>query len=93
MRRQVLVFILVFTITFVAAYGLFSLRPYSVVEGVTGFRLVGECSLYNFTQTTQPMQIWVLACPRKDMIRLWPLPIQQPWYEDWWENQNFGIDL
>ena len=23
----------------------------------------------------------VLACPRQDLIRLWPWPIRQPWFE------------
>ena len=24
----------------------------------------------------------VLACPRQDMTRLWPLPMMHPWFED-----------
>jgi hypothetical protein len=24
----------------------------------------------------------ILACPHTDLIKLWPLPVQQPWYED-----------
>jgi hypothetical protein len=24
----------------------------------------------------------VLACPGTDLIKVWPLPIEQPWYED-----------
>ena len=24
----------------------------------------------------------VLACPGRDMIRMWPLPVVQPWFED-----------
>ncbi len=24
----------------------------------------------------------VLACPRQDMLRVWPLPVVQPWSED-----------
>jgi hypothetical protein len=27
----------------------------------------------------------VLACPRMDMLKFWPLPVQQPWYEDSFE--------
>jgi hypothetical protein len=87
MRRRVIVFLFVFTITLLATYGLLSFRPYSVVEGVTGIRLVGECKLYHFSQPAQPMTTLVLACPRTDLIRLWPLPVQQPWFEDWWEDK------
>lgn len=55
MQRQAIVFILVFTITLAATYGLLSSRTYSAIEGVTGFRLVGGCKLYYFTQPAQPM--------------------------------------
>ncbi len=24
----------------------------------------------------------VLACPHTDLIKVWPLPVQQPWFED-----------
>ena len=82
MRHQAILFILVFTITLEATYGLLSSRTYSDIDGVTGFKLVGGCKLFYFTQPAQPMNTWVLACPRADMIRLWPLPVQQPWFED-----------
>ncbi len=26
--------------------------------------------------------IVVLVCPHTDLIKLWPLPFEQPWYED-----------
>lgn len=26
--------------------------------------------------------VLVLGCPHMDMLELWPLPVQQPWYED-----------
>jgi hypothetical protein len=91
MRRQVIMFFLAFTIILLATYGLLSSKPYSVLEGVTGFRLVGGCRLYYFTQPAQPMNAWALACPRTDMIRLWPLPVQQPWFEDWWEKPYDGF--
>jgi len=87
MRRQVIMFLLVFTITLAASYSLLSSRTSSDIDGVNGFRLVGGCKLYHFTQPAQPMNAWVLAFPRRDIIRLWPLPVQQPWFEDWWEDK------
>lgn len=24
----------------------------------------------------------VLGCPHMDLLKFWPLPVQQPWYED-----------
>jgi len=88
MRSQDIVFILVFTITLAATYGLLSSRIYSDIDGVTGFKLVGGCKLFYFTQPAQRLNAWVLACPRTDMIRLWPLPVQQPWFEDGLESVN-----
>ena len=26
--------------------------------------------------------VLVLGCPHMDMLRLWPLPFEQPWWED-----------
>ena len=37
----------------------------------------------------QPVNTLVLGCPRMDMFRLWPLPIQHTWFEDpWYENPD-----
>ena len=88
MRRQATLFILVFTITLAATYGLLASRTYLDNDGITGFKLIGGCKLYYFTQPAQPMKAWVLACPRTDLIRLWPLPVQQPWFEDGLESVN-----
>jgi hypothetical protein len=41
-----------------------------------------SCKLCDVLPTTQPVRPLVLACPRVDAIRLWPLPVQQPWEED-----------
>ena len=82
MRRQAILFILVFTNRLAATNGLLSSRTYSGIAGVTGFKLVGVCKLYDFTQLAQSMNAWVLACPRTDLIRLWPLPVQQPLFDD-----------
>jgi hypothetical protein len=92
MRRKVIVFILVFIISLAATYDLLASRTSSDIDGVTGFRLAGGCKVYYFTQPAQPMNVWVLACTRTDMIRLWPLPVQQPWFEDWWQDKPNFID-
>jgi hypothetical protein len=26
--------------------------------------------------------VLVLGCPHMDMLKLWPLPLEQPWFED-----------
>jgi hypothetical protein len=48
-----------------------------IVPGVTS-RPLGPCSLDWFSERPA----LVLACPRTDMIRLWPLPAEHPWFED-----------
>lgn len=36
-----------------------------------------------YDRTTQPTFTMAYSCPGEDTIRLWPLPILQPFYEDW----------
>jgi hypothetical protein len=35
-----------------------------------------------YDKTLQPMVTLALACPGKDNIRFWPLPVAQPWWEE-----------
>ena len=55
------------------------------VEGVLQVRLINRCELDIYDKPLQPFRTVVISCPRMDMIRVWPLPIQHPWFEDWWE--------
>ena len=34
--------------------------------------------------------VLVLGCPRTDMIRLWPLPVEYPWFEDTGAGDNLA---
>ena len=38
-----------------------------------------------FSKALQPFVTVVVACPGWDMIRIWPLPVVDAWFEDWWE--------
>jgi hypothetical protein len=49
-----------------------------IVPGVMA-RPVGPCDVEWFERWGGAI---ILACPRTDLIKLWPLPVQQPWYED-----------
>jgi hypothetical protein len=49
------------------------------VPGVTS-RPLGPCYLDWFSERPA----LVLACPRTDMIRLWPLPVEHQWFEEPW---------
>ena len=88
MKSNLIVFILSFLITFLLGYGLLTTIVYQPIEGVTVLRLVGRCELELFDTTLQPINTLVLSCPRMDMIRLWPLPVVHPWFEDWFETPN-----
>ena len=50
---------------------------YEIVAGVWTHDL-GPCALdWHREQSTL-----VLACAGQDMIRVWPLPLEEPWFED-----------
>ncbi len=44
--------------------------------------LVGRCQLEIYDRTAQPVFTIAAACRGIDTIRLWPLPVQYPWFED-----------
>jgi hypothetical protein len=48
-----------------------------IVPGVTT-RPLGPCCLDWFDDRGA----LVLSCPRTDMIRVWPLPVAYPWFEE-----------
>ena len=52
------------------------------VAGATSVKLIAGCSLDVLDTRLQPVFTVALACPRTDYIRLWPLPIKKPWFED-----------
>jgi hypothetical protein len=85
MRRDVMAFALASLNTFLLRYGVLTINSYRPVEGVTALRLIGRCELEYFDTTLQPINTLVLSCPIVDSIRLWPLPIVHPWFEDWYE--------
>ena len=61
-------------------YGLITAdRP---VPGAISYQLPMRCEIIYFDTNLQPTRTLALACPGVDMIRLWPLPIQHPWFED-----------
>jgi hypothetical protein len=49
-----------------------------VVPGVIA-RPLGWCDVEWFGKRDGAV---VIACPHTDLIKLWPLPVEQPWHED-----------
>jgi hypothetical protein len=52
-----------------------------ISPGVTTIQLVGNCEIEIYSGSVQRVFTAVFACPRTDMIRFWPLPVVQPWFE------------
>jgi hypothetical protein len=74
----------VFLLLFLVVLSLIALviaRSLHPIPGVTEIKLLVGCQLEYFDTTAQPVSTLVLSCPRVDSIRLWPLPILQPWFE------------
>jgi len=88
MKRQLLIFSVSFFITISLACGFLRLRTDESFPGVVSTELPGRCEIIQFGRGLQPVYKIVLACPRMDIIRVWPLLVQQPWFED-----EFNIPL
>jgi hypothetical protein len=53
-------------------------QGYEYVPGVIA-RPLGPCDVSWFENKGG---VLVLGCPHTDAIKLWPLPLEQPWWED-----------
>lgn len=60
------------------------------IPGVALIKIRGGCQVELYDKTTQPAFTMAYSCPGEDTIRLWPLPILQPFYEDWQDWQAPG---
>jgi len=56
-------------------------RIYSVTDGAKSLRLISGCEMVFIDTRLQPVYTVVLDYPGKDSIRLWPLPVVDPWFE------------
>ena len=84
-RNTILLITLIALINMPLAYAVLAARTTYPIDGVKTIRLVGRCELDYFDDKAQPVQTLTFAFPGMDYIRLWPLPIQQPWFDDRWE--------
>ena len=96
MGKKIILFLTSFLIVFFLSEFIFMQRTYSVVDGAKSLRLINNCEMVFIDKRLQPVYTVVLDCPGKDSIRLWPLPVVDPWFEDWWERpkppwENAGI--
>jgi len=70
------------------AYNTLDARTFSHIKGITAMSLVGGCQLQYYTPPAHPENTLVITCPGMEMMRLWPLPMDQPWVE---ESQKIGL--
>jgi hypothetical protein len=56
-------------------------RTGPVVEGVWAVKLVGGCQVEVYSPMQQGQWTAVWACPGQEMTRLWPWPVEFPWFE------------
>jgi len=63
-------------------YILLASRMSEIVPGATAYQLMSKCEFIYFNKSLQPVNTLALACSGIDLIRLWPLPVLQPWFED-----------
>ena len=56
-------------------------RTNSIVDGAKSLRVIDNCEMVFIYKCLQPVYTVVLDCPGKDSIRLWPLPVFDPWVE------------
>ena len=82
MKRRLLIFSVSFLLTFSLAYSFLLSSKREIIPGAVSIELPGRCEIIQIAQGLQPEFTIVIACPRMDMMRLWPLPVIQPWFED-----------
>jgi len=44
-------------------------------------RLINNYEMIFIDKSLQPVYTVVMDCPGKDSIRLWPMPVVDPWFE------------
>jgi hypothetical protein len=82
MNQSLFRFLVALGINLILGLAILSSMTSDIMPGATSTTLIGRCELIRLDTRLQPQYTIVLACPRKDMIRLWPLPVQSPWFED-----------
>lgn len=83
MRQRIVPFLVGCVISLSLVFTILFLSASELVPGATSYELIEDCELIHFGIRLQPTNTLALACPGMDMVRLWPLPIQKPWFEDW----------
>jgi hypothetical protein len=71
-------FILIFVVaaaSMLLTVAIVKARTYVVTEDARAIQLAAGCELWDIHPPSQPKRTIVLACPKTDGIRLWPMTI------------------
>lgn len=92
-HKKAAALILAFLVIIVGAIGYVLVTAEKLVPGAISYHLPARCEIIYFDTSLQPTRTLALACPGVDMIRFWPLPIQNPWFEDRIKPSNGDLDV
>jgi hypothetical protein len=88
MQRRHFVILLWFVFCLLAGVAM-TTTEYPTLPGVYSTWLPARCRLITFDNPVyQPFYTITLGCPGVDTIRLWPWPVEHPWFEDWHDPQD-----
>jgi len=73
---NILIFVLVVDLIMCQTINMMSSRTYQLNENARAIKLIAGCELWVITPPTQPTKTLVLACPRTNAIRLWPILVE-----------------
>ena len=82
MNKRVLVWFTIFILGILLGQLLLNIRVDYSIEGTRILPLAMRCELWILEKPFYSEKTIALACPRTDLIRLYPLPVVQPWDED-----------
>jgi hypothetical protein len=89
LRDSLIVILLIAVLTSYQTASILNARTYQLSENTIVTSLIAGCELWDIFPPSQPARTVVLACPGVDLVRLWPLPMQQPWFEDGCEIRQY----
>lgn len=82
LRDTIILIVAVAVLVGVQTYRFLEPRTYSLLEGHKAIRVTNECNVDFLDKRLQPVYTVAVACKGRDMIRVWPLPMVDPWFED-----------
>ena len=83
LRDTFITLMLVGLLTTSWAYGMLAENTFYPAAGIMALDIPFNCQLQYYYPPEQHVNTLVLTCPGMEMMRLWPLSVEKPWYDDW----------